>query len=510
MSGSPSMKDVAAHARVSLGTVSNVLNRPEVVGRRTRERVWPRSPSSGSCATSRPASCAAGGSRTLAYVVLDTGNPFFTDVAQGVQEAADAARPRGLPLQQRAGRARASGLPRPPRAAAGRRACSSRRSTGPTRGSRCSPAAARPVVMVDRAPPPTTARSSSTTSRAASSPRATSRRRPPAHRVRGRARVASPRSPTGSPVPARPRRSRLDAGRPRSSRAPRRSTIAEGRSRGRAPRRRCPPAASDGRVLRQRPARPRAAAEAVRQGLRVPEDLAIVGYDDIVFAEAAAVPLTSVRQPRQQIGRTAAEMLIEEARERGGSTNTGRWCSARAGRARVQHRLPTGRTGWPDEDRPVRHLPGRRAVPRRRPGHGARCWSGSGHEVVFPQAQTCCGQMHINTGYQDEALPLVRHHVEVFEPYEVVVAPSGLVRGVGAPPARVVARRAGDEALAERAEAVAATTYELSELLVDVLGVDGRRRVLPAPGHLPPDLPLAAACCGWATSRCGCCATCAA
>ena len=48
-----------------------------------------------------------------------------------------------------------------------------------------------------------------------------------------------------------------------------------------------------------------------------------------------------------------------------------------------------------------------------------------GHEVVFPDRQTCCGQMHTNTGYQREALPLVRHHVEVFEPYDVVVAPSG-------------------------------------------------------------------------------------
>ena len=57
--------------------------------------------------------------------------------------------------------------------------------------------------------------------------------------------------------------------------------------------------------------------EAVRLGLRIPEDLAIVGYDDIVFAQAAAVPLTSVAQPRQLIGRTAAEMLIAEARDRG-------------------------------------------------------------------------------------------------------------------------------------------------------------------------------------------------
>ena len=38
-----------------------------------------------------------------------------------------------------------------------------------------------------------------------------------------------------------------------------------------------------------------------------------------------------------------------------------------------------------------------------------------GHNVEFPTAQTCCGQMHVNTGYQREALPLVRHHVDVFE-----------------------------------------------------------------------------------------------
>ena len=56
--------------------------------------------------------------------------------------------------------------------------------------------------------------------------------------------------------------------------------------------------------------------EAVRLGLRVPEDLAIVGYDDIEFAAAAAVPLTSVSQPRLVLGRTAAEMLIEESRTR--------------------------------------------------------------------------------------------------------------------------------------------------------------------------------------------------
>ncbi|GAA3075117.1 (Fe-S)-binding protein [Pseudonocardia yunnanensis] len=95
-----------------------------------------------------------------------------------------------------------------------------------------------------------------------------------------------------------------------------------------------------------------------------------------------------------------------------------------------------------------------------------------GHEVVFPAAQTCCGQMHINTGYQREALPLVRHHVETFEDCDVVVAPSGSCVGSVRHQHAMVARNAGDQALAERAEAVATRTYELSELLIDVLGVE--------------------------------------
>lgn len=94
-----------------------------------------------------------------------------------------------------------------------------------------------------------------------------------------------------------------------------------------------------------------------------------------------------------------------------------------------------------------------------------------GHEVVFPARQTCCGQMHVNTGYLDEATTLVRHHVEAFEGAEAVVAPSGSCVGSVRHQHAMVARRAGDTGLAARAEAVAARTYELSELLVDVLGV---------------------------------------
>jgi LacI family transcriptional regulator len=44
----------------------------------------------------------------------------------------------------------------------------------------------------------------------------------------------------------------------------------------------------------------------------VPGELALVGYDDIEFASAAAVPLTSVRQPAERMGRTAAQLLLEE------------------------------------------------------------------------------------------------------------------------------------------------------------------------------------------------------
>lgn len=96
-----------------------------------------------------------------------------------------------------------------------------------------------------------------------------------------------------------------------------------------------------------------------------------------------------------------------------------------------------------------------------------------GHEIVFPDRQTCCGQMHINTGYLHEALSLIRRQVEVFESAgcDAVVGPSASCVGSVRHQHAMVARRAGDEALAVRAEAVASRTYELSELLVDVLGV---------------------------------------
>ncbi|WP_404386010.1 (Fe-S)-binding protein [Knoellia locipacati] len=94
-----------------------------------------------------------------------------------------------------------------------------------------------------------------------------------------------------------------------------------------------------------------------------------------------------------------------------------------------------------------------------------------GCRVEFPAAQTCCGQMLTNTGYAGEALPLVRRFVDVFGDYDAVVAPSGSCVGSVREQHAMVARHAGDEGLASEVEQVAPRVHELSEFLVDVLGV---------------------------------------
>ena len=116
-----------------------------------------------------------------------------------------------------------------------------------------------------------------------------------------------------------------------------------------------------------------------------------------------------------------------------------------------------------------------------------------GHTVDFPLDQTCCGQMHYNTGYQREAIPLVRHFVEVFGDAEVVVSPSascvGMVRELypqGRP------SWPSDESLARRVATLIPRVFELSDVPRPQAGGRGRRRLLPAPGDVPPDLPLAA------------------
>ncbi|HEX4473208.1 MAG TPA: (Fe-S)-binding protein [Nocardioides sp.] len=94
-----------------------------------------------------------------------------------------------------------------------------------------------------------------------------------------------------------------------------------------------------------------------------------------------------------------------------------------------------------------------------------------GVEVDFPEAQTCCAQPMVNTGYLDEAVPVVRTFVSAFEGYDAVVTPSGSCAGSARHQHRLVADRSGDAGLAEAVARLAPKVYELSEFLVDVLGV---------------------------------------
>jgi L-lactate dehydrogenase complex protein LldE len=94
-----------------------------------------------------------------------------------------------------------------------------------------------------------------------------------------------------------------------------------------------------------------------------------------------------------------------------------------------------------------------------------------GHEVDFPEEQTCCGQMHLNSGYADEAIPLVRRFVRAFADAEVVVSPSASCVGMVRDQYPKLAARARDPALAREVEALVPRVLELTELLVDRLGL---------------------------------------
>ncbi len=94
-----------------------------------------------------------------------------------------------------------------------------------------------------------------------------------------------------------------------------------------------------------------------------------------------------------------------------------------------------------------------------------------GVDVHFPAAQTCCAQPMVNTGYLDEAVPVVRNFVSAFEGYDHVVTPSGSCAGSARHQHALVARRSGDSGLKAAVADVAPRVLELSEFLVDVLGV---------------------------------------
>ena len=308
-----SIRDVAAHAGVSVGTVSNVLNRPDIVALPTRNRVHAAIKTLGFVRNESARQLRAGRSRMIGLVVLDVANPFFTDVARGVEDEAsmsglsvilcnsDDQLPKQIRYLELLEEHRVQGILITPVVGADERLTQLQR-----RGT--------PVVLVDSRSP-SGGQCSVAVDDLLGGDVAMSHLLETGHQ-----RVAF----VGGPFSFRQVADRRDG----AIRALHRvggtaddlqmiETAALNVSAG----------LRAGAVIGDFPAgqRPTAAfcandlialgllQEMTRRRIRVPEDIAIVGYDDIEFAAAAAVPLSSVRQPRQQLGRTAAQLLLEEA-----------------------------------------------------------------------------------------------------------------------------------------------------------------------------------------------------
>ncbi len=308
---SVSVKDVAALAGVSVGTVSNVINSPTVVSEATRARVEDAIAKLGWVRNESARQLRAGRSRSIGMVVLDIANPFFTDLVSGVE---DYVHTRGYTVQlgnsaQQVSREalhlelfeehRVRGLLFAPIHSAGDRVARLRQH-------------GIPVVVVDRAADKADYCSVSVDDIEGG-------RLAVAHLVDlGHQKIVFVGGPS-SLQQVRDRRIGAEMGASRL-------------------------AAPEGLLMMSTPlldveSGARAAAEIVAMpdaerptavfaandllaigllqgfvthGLRVPEDMAIIGYDDIAFAAAAAVPLSSIRQPRQMLGQCAAELLFAE------------------------------------------------------------------------------------------------------------------------------------------------------------------------------------------------------
>ena len=94
-----------------------------------------------------------------------------------------------------------------------------------------------------------------------------------------------------------------------------------------------------------------------------------------------------------------------------------------------------------------------------------------GHTVEFREAQTCCGQMHYNTGYQNDAYPLLRKFLDVYAGAETICVPSASCVAMMRDHYPKMARALHDPVTMDRVDRVLGSVYEFSELLVDKLGV---------------------------------------
>lgn len=310
--GATSIRDVAALAGVSVGTVSNVLNRPERVSSQTVEKVHDAIAKSNFVRNDAARQLRAGRSRAIGLIVLDVGNPFFTDLARGVEEQAaragfsvllgnsDESERREAAYLDLFEEQRVHGVlisplgdvvPRLERLRA--------------RGT--------PSVLVDRQAN-SDRRSSASVDDVAGGYLATS------HLIsQGRHRVAF----IAGPSSFRQVQDRLTGARQAVQEAgdvtleileTDAMTVLQGRHVG------------ESLQFRQPGERPDAIFAAndllaigalqglmILSSIRVPEEIAIIGYDDIAFNEATIVPLSSIRQPSYLIGQTALELLLREA-----------------------------------------------------------------------------------------------------------------------------------------------------------------------------------------------------
>jgi LacI family transcriptional regulator len=308
-----SIRDVARLAGVSVGTVSNVLNKPDEVSADSTARVQGAIDELGYVRNDAARRLRAGVSSTVGFVVLDGQNPFFNEVVRGAEDEAsrhgiailvgntdeDPAR-EGMYLDLFEEQ-RVRGVLIAPYGDITRRLTQLRE-----RGI--------PAVLVDRMNVEGTFSSVATDS-------VVGGRMAAEHLIEsGRRRLAF----VGGPFDIRQVRDRLDGARwaVESSEAgatieviaTRALTVEEG-------------AAAGHRILerppQQRPDALFAANDLVALGLLqglvvdgsvlVPDQMALIGFDDIAFAAAAAVPISSVRQPSRAIGATALRVLLEES-----------------------------------------------------------------------------------------------------------------------------------------------------------------------------------------------------
>ncbi|SEB45532.1 transcriptional regulator, LacI family [Paramicrobacterium humi] len=306
-----SVRDVAARAGVSVGTVSNVLNRPDRVAASTVERVVAAIEELGFVRNDAARQLRAGHSRSIGLAVLDIGNPFFTDMARGAE---DRARESGLSVllansdqdEQREtahldlfAEQRVFGILITPVGNTPRRLESLR-------------AHGTPTVLVDQ-------RADSDKFSSVAVDDVAGGYLAVRHLLDlGRRRIAF----VGGPTRLRQVAERLEGARAAVAEtagatlevlAREAPTVLQGRA--------------AGEEIRERPASRRpdavfAANDLLAMGVlqafsmlgsvRVPDDIALIGYDDIDFAQSSVVPMSSIRQPSHAIGHTAVDLLIRE------------------------------------------------------------------------------------------------------------------------------------------------------------------------------------------------------